>query len=104
MKIRNCHLSLFAFSACLVWVLCLSAQDQPGSQDNSSKSLSPKELKKRQKGLFKELSPLRGRHLARFFRFALQGVTRSFFDLSEIHSAAFRPLSLGLDHQGHTQR
>ena len=56
MEIVKSSLMLLAFSACLVTTPYLSAQDQPGSQANSSKPLSPKELKKRQKDLFKELS------------------------------------------------
>ena len=56
MKIRKCHLILLAFSPYLIWAPSLSAQDQPGSQDNSAQPLSPKEVKRRQKDLFKELS------------------------------------------------
>lgn len=47
MKIQNRYLFLLVCSACLVWASCLSAQDQPGSQDNPAKLLSPKDAKKR---------------------------------------------------------
>jgi len=47
---------LLAFSVCFAWLLHLSAQDQP-AQDNSAKPPSSKELKKRQKQLYKELGP-----------------------------------------------
>lgn len=57
MKIWNRRLLLLAFSAGLAWVPCLSAQDHPDPQDNSAKPLSPKDIKRRQKDLFKELSP-----------------------------------------------
>lgn len=56
MMIRKRHLMLFSFSACLAFAPYLPAQDQPSPQDNSAKPLSPKELKKRQKDLVKELS------------------------------------------------
>jgi len=57
MKIRRRHQILLAFSMELIWAISALGQDQPSPQDNSAKPLSPKELKKRQKGLIKELSP-----------------------------------------------
>src|SRR5919108_994463 len=56
MKIRQRYLMALAFSAYLAWASYLSAQDQP-PQDNSTKPLSRKELKKREKQLSKELGP-----------------------------------------------
>lgn len=56
MKIWQRHLMALAFSGCLAWVPHLSAQDQP-PQDNSTKPLSRKELRKREKQLSKELGP-----------------------------------------------
>ena len=56
MMIRKRHLILFSLLACLAFAPHLPAQDQPVSQDNSARPLSPKELKKRQKDLVKELS------------------------------------------------
>jgi len=44
-----------AFSILLGWAVSSPAQDQPSPQDNSAKPLSPKDLKKRQKQLAKEL-------------------------------------------------
>src|SRR5215467_741219 len=57
MNIRKGHVMLLTFSACLICASCLSAQDQAGTQDNSAKPLSHKELKKREKRLSKELGP-----------------------------------------------
>ena len=51
------HLTLLALSICLAWPLCVAAQDSSAPQGNSAKPLSPKELKKRQKQLSKELGP-----------------------------------------------
>jgi GWxTD domain-containing protein len=56
LKIRKRRVMLLAFSVCFAWLLHLSAQDQP-AQDNSAKPPSSKELKKRQKQLYKELGP-----------------------------------------------
>lgn len=56
MQIWQRHLMALAFSAGLAWAPRLSAQDQP-PQDNSTKPLSRKELKKREKQLSKELGP-----------------------------------------------
>jgi len=56
MKIRKRRVMLLAISVCFAWSLHLSAQDQP-AQDNSAKPPSSKELKKRQKQLYKELGP-----------------------------------------------
>ncbi|HKW62190.1 MAG TPA: GWxTD domain-containing protein [Candidatus Acidoferrum sp.] len=50
------HLALLAISIGLFGGLSLLAQEQAAPQDRSAKPLSPKELKKRQKDLFKELS------------------------------------------------
>jgi len=44
-------------SASLLWLSPSSAQDWPASQDNSAKSQSARELKKRDKKLAKELNP-----------------------------------------------
>jgi GWxTD domain-containing protein len=56
MRIRKSHYLMFlAFSACLVWAPYLLTQDQPIPQDNSAKQPSSKELKRRQKQLYKEL-------------------------------------------------
>ena len=51
------NLILLAVSINFAWVGFSSAQDQPASQDNASKPLSQRELKKRQKQLAKELGP-----------------------------------------------
>lgn len=56
MKIRRCHPVVLAFSMGFIWTTSALAQGQPPPQDNSAKPLSPKELKKRQKDLVKELS------------------------------------------------
>src|SRR6266567_9530108 len=56
MKIRKRRVMLLAISVCFAGSLHLSAQDQP-AQDNSAKPPSSKELKKRQKQLYKELGP-----------------------------------------------
>lgn len=53
-RLRPICLTLSIGLACGTTAL---AQDQPPPQDNSAKPLSPKEVKKRQKDLFKELSP-----------------------------------------------
>jgi len=45
------------FSASLLWPSLSAAQDRPAPQDNSAKSQSAKELKKRDKKLAKELNP-----------------------------------------------
>jgi hypothetical protein len=56
MRIRKSHYLMFlAFSACFVWAPYLLTQDQPIPQDNSAKQPSSKELKRRQKQLYKEL-------------------------------------------------
>ncbi len=47
----------FVLSASLLWPSPPAAQDRPESQDNSAKSQSNKELKKRDKKLAKELNP-----------------------------------------------
>jgi GWxTD domain-containing protein len=57
MEIRQRPLMLLTFSISLVWTAYALAQDQPVPQDNSAKPLSPKEIKKRQKQLSKELGP-----------------------------------------------
>lgn len=57
MKIQRRHPIVLAFSMGLIWTTSAVGQDQPCPQDNSAKPLSPKELKKRQKDLVKELSP-----------------------------------------------
>lgn len=57
MKTQRSSVLFLILSTCILWAPYLLARDQAGSQDNSSKPLSPKELKKRQKDLFKELSP-----------------------------------------------
>jgi GWxTD domain-containing protein len=44
------------FSASLLWPALSAAQDQPPPQDSPAKPLTPKELKKRQRQLIKELS------------------------------------------------
>jgi GWxTD domain-containing protein len=44
------------FSASLLWPALSAAQDQPPPQDSPAKPLTPKELKKRQRKLIKELS------------------------------------------------
>src|SRR6266436_6390687 len=44
-------------SSSLLWLSPSSAQDRPASQDNSAKSQSARELKKRDKKLAKELNP-----------------------------------------------
>jgi GWxTD domain-containing protein len=49
------RLLFFVFSVGLFWSSLSSAQDQPAPQDNSARSLSAKELKKRDKRLLKEL-------------------------------------------------
>lgn len=54
MMIRKRRLMLLVFSACLASAPYLSAQDASGAQD-SAKPLSPKEAKRRQKQLYKEL-------------------------------------------------
>src|SRR5215470_4338361 len=51
------NLILLAVSINFAWVGFSSAQDQLASQDNASKPLSQRELKKRQKQLAKELGP-----------------------------------------------
>ncbi len=51
----NCRSLQLALSAILLWPFPAAAQHQTAPQDNSSKSQSPKELKKRDKKLSKEL-------------------------------------------------
>jgi GWxTD domain-containing protein len=48
---------LFAIFACAVCPALVAAQDSPAPQDNSSKPLTAKEIKKRQKKLAQELGP-----------------------------------------------
>lgn len=55
MKIRWCHPIILALSISIFWTSSALAQDQLPPQDNSAKPLSSKELKKRQKQLYKEL-------------------------------------------------
>lgn len=57
MEIRQRHLILLALATGLAWTTHSLAQDQAVQQDNSAKPLSPKEIKKRQKQLSKELLP-----------------------------------------------
>lgn len=57
MKTRQLHPIFLALSVGLVSGTAALAQDQSAPQDNSGKPPSSKELKKRQKDLFKELSP-----------------------------------------------
>jgi len=54
------RLRLFAFVTCLVWPVLAAAQDSPAPQENSAKPLTPKEIKKRQKKLARELGPQEG--------------------------------------------
>src|SRR5215472_4223043 len=55
MRARHRPMIFLAFSILLGWAVSSPAQDQPSPQDNSAKPLSPKDLKKRQKQLAKEL-------------------------------------------------
>ncbi len=57
MEIWQRHLILLALAISLAWPMHSLAQDQAVPQDNSAKPLSPKEIKKRQKQLSKELGP-----------------------------------------------
>ena len=51
------YVALLAISVNLVWSAFSFAQDQPGTQDRSASRPSPKEVKRRQKELAKELGP-----------------------------------------------
>jgi GWxTD domain-containing protein len=53
---RHSRLLPVVFSASLLWPALSAAQDQSASQDSPAKPLTPKELKKRQSQLTKELS------------------------------------------------
>ncbi len=52
----NCRFLQFMLSAGLLWPSLSFAQNQPSPQDNSAKPLTPKELKKRDKRLARELN------------------------------------------------
>lgn len=52
----SCRLLPVIFSASLLWPALSAAQDQTPPQDSPAKPLTPKELKKRQRQLIKELS------------------------------------------------
>jgi GWxTD domain-containing protein len=55
MRIWRCHLILFACSTCLALSGTSLPQSRPALQDNSSKPLNAKDIKKRQKRLAREL-------------------------------------------------
>jgi GWxTD domain-containing protein len=57
MKTHRRHWILLAFSMSLFGTAYSLAQDQTASQDNAAKPLTPKDIKKRQKQLIKELGP-----------------------------------------------
>src|SRR5579864_7782444 len=57
MKTYRHHWILLALSMSLFGTAYSLAQDQSASQDNAAKPLTPKEIKKRQKQLIKELGP-----------------------------------------------
>jgi GWxTD domain-containing protein len=57
MKTHLHHWILLAFSMSLFGTAYSLAQDQSASQDNATKPLTPKDIKKRQKQLIKELGP-----------------------------------------------
>jgi GWxTD domain-containing protein len=54
---RSFHFLQLVLSASLLWLSPSAAQDQLAPQDNSAKSQSARELKKREKQLAKELNP-----------------------------------------------
>ena len=54
---RSFHFLQLVLSASLLWLSPSAAQDRPAPQDNSAKSQSARELKKREKQLAKELNP-----------------------------------------------
>src|SRR5215472_17020471 len=55
MRTRRHHRMLLAFAITLAWPNWALAQDQSAPQDNYPKPLSPKELKRRQQQIAKEL-------------------------------------------------